>query len=162
MNRTSLSRVGASTFAVLAVVLTLLTAARTSYARVDGDVRAGVYPNADAVSVGGGVLTTLGSSSAWHFNPNVEVAMGDREDIVAMSGDVHYDFATGRPTAFWMGAGPAVLMTDHAGTGGFETDLGVNVLAGVGAKRGSVRPFGQLRGTMSDQSQVTLAGGIRF
>src|SRR6185369_11850916 len=51
-------------------------------AGVDADVRAGVYTDADAVSVGGGVLTQVGNSNHWYFNPNVELAMGNRKDIV--------------------------------------------------------------------------------
>ena len=146
---------------MLTTLIALLTAAGHARASVDGDVRAGIYPNADAVSVGGGILTNVGNSSHWYFNPNVEVAMGDRQDIIAMSGDIHYDFATGSRTSFWMGAGPALLVTDHSNAES-ETDLGMNVLTGVGATRGNVRPFAQLRGTMSDQSQLTIAGGIRF
>jgi hypothetical protein len=130
-------------------------------AAVDADLRAGVYPDADAVAVGAGVLTDVGRNSGWYFNPNVEVALGDRRDIVALSGDFHYDFNRDRNTSVWLGAGPAVLMTNHS-VGADETDLGVNVLTGIGAKRGDVRPFAQLRGTMGEQNQVAIAGGIRF
>jgi len=75
------------------VGLSLIAAPRTALAAVSGDIRAGVYPDADAVSVGGGVLAPVGNSGRWYFNPNLEVAMGDSRDIVAMSGDFHYDFA---------------------------------------------------------------------
>ena len=159
--KSNLRRVGAGIVGLLIATLAM-AAAGTARAAVDADVRAGIYPNADAVSVGGGVLANVGGSdSHWYFNPNVEVAMGDRRDIVAMSGDFHYDFASRNTTSFWMGAGPAVLVTDRQDAG-TNTDLGMNVLTGVGAKRGQVRPFAQLRGTVADQSQVTIAGGIRF
>lgn len=139
-----------------------MIASGTARAAVDADVRAGIYPNADAVSVGGGVLAPVGGqSSHWYFNPNIELAMGDRRDIVAMSGDFHYDFADREGASFWMGGGPAVLVTNRTDLPS-DTDLGMNVLTGVGAKHGQVRPFAQLRGTMSNQSQVTIAGGIRF
>jgi len=159
--KSNLRRMGASIVSLLIATLAM-AAAGTARAAVDADVRAGIYPNADAVSVGGGVLANVGGAdSHWYFNPNVEVAMGDRKDIVAMSGDFHYDFDPNSSTAFWMGAGPAVLVTDRRDAAS-DTDLGMNVLTGVGAKHGQVRPFAQLRGTMSNQSQVTIAGGIRF
>ena len=130
-------------------------------AAVDGDVRAGVSGDAEAVSIGGGVLTQVGRSERWYFNPNVEVAMGDHKDVVSMNGDFHYDLDEGSGPAVWVGAGPAVLVTNPE-VGSSNTDLGLNVLTGVGKKRGSVRPFAQLRGTVAEESQVTIAGGIRF
>jgi len=146
----------------LAIVgLGLIAAPRIAGAVVDGDVRAGVYPDANAVSVGGGVLAPMGTSGRWFFNPNLEVAMGSSRDIIAMSGDFHYDFAEQGSASFWMGGGPAVLVTDRQ-FGPNDTDLGLNVLTGVGARHGDVRPFAQLRGTMANNSQVALAAGIRF
>jgi hypothetical protein len=159
--RSNLRGVGAGISGLLVLTLAI-AAAGTARAAVNADVRAGVYPSADAVSVGGGVLANMGGEdSHWYFNPNVEVAMGDRKDIVAMSGDFHYDFDTQSNTAFWMGAGPAVLVTDRKDASS-DTNLGMNVLTGVGAKRGQVRPFAQLRGTVASEGQVTIAGGIRF
>ena len=152
----------AVSMAGLALVgLSLIAAPRTVGAAIDADVRAGVYPDADAVAVGGGVLAPVGRSGRWYFNPNVEVARGDRRDIVAMSGDFHYDFARDGNASFWMGGGPALLVVDHR-SGDTNTDLGLNVLTGVGARRGDVRPYAQLRGTMANESQVSIAGGIRF
>jgi hypothetical protein len=142
------------------VGLGLIAAPRTG-AAVEADVRAGVYPDADAVSVGGGVLAPVGHSGRWYFNPNLEVAMGDSRDIIAMSGDFHYDFAEDGNASFWMGGGPALLVTDRRFADN-DTDVGVNVLTGVGARRGDVRPFAQVRGTVANNSQVTIAGGIRF
>lgn len=120
-----------------------------------------MYPDADAIAVGGGVLAPVGHSGRWYFNPNLEVAMGDSRDFIAMSGDFHYDFAEDGNASFWMGAGPALLVIDRP-AGDTDTDLGINVLTGVGARRGDVRPFAQLRGTVSDESRVAIAGGIRF
>jgi hypothetical protein len=148
--------------ASLAVVgLGLITAPRSSAAAVDGDVRVGTYPNSNAVSVGGGVLAPVGDSQRWYFNPNVELAKGDGPDFVAMSGDFHYDFAREGNASFWMGGGPAVLVVDRP-TGSNDTQLGVNVLTGVGKRTGDVRPFAQLRGTVAEDSRIALAGGIRF
>jgi len=154
-----------SLFAVGAAILSLVglhsLALPNSARAMDGDVRAGILPDADQVAIGGGVLTSMGNTGRWYFNPNVEVAMGNHRDVVHMSGDFHYDLNEGSGPSFWVGGGPAVLFVNRE-EGADDTDLGVNVLTGVGAKSGQVRPFAQLRGTVADESQVTIAGGIRF
>jgi len=143
------------------VLLGMISIAAPKMARagVDGDVRAGVT-DGDRVAVGGGLLTQVGSSRHWYFNPNVDMTMGDHRDQFAMNGDFHYDLDTSGP-AFWIGGGPAVMVVDREGADN-DTDVGLNVLTGIGKKRGDVRPFGQLRGTIADDSQVQIVGGVRF
>src|SRR6266850_6973726 len=75
--------------------------AGSAQAAVDADLRAGVFLDADAVGVGGGVLTRVGSEGRWFFNPNLEVGFGDHENIVAMNGDFHYDFAKDNGMSVW-------------------------------------------------------------
>ena len=146
---------------ILAMALLGITAsASVSRADVDADVRAGLYPSQDAVGVGAGLLTNVGTSQRWFFNPNAEVAIGD-EDMVSVNGDFHYDFAHDGSKSFWMGGGPAMIVVDEE-HGGSSTDLGINVLAGIGKTTGSTRPFAQLKGVMSDNSGIALVGGVRF
>jgi len=38
----------------------------------------------------------------------------------------------------------------------------LNVLAGLAGLQGEVRPFVQLKGVFSDNSDVALMGGVRF
>ncbi len=146
-------------FVVTAVLL--VAGAAAARATVDGDVRASIFPDADAVGVGAGVLTPVGDDGHWYFNPNMEVAFGDSRDRLAMNGDFHYDVASNRSTSVWFGGGPALIVTDPD-IGDTRTDLGLNVLTGVGGTRGRVRPFGQLRGVFGEDGQVVLSGGIRF
>jgi len=141
-------------------VAALLVMARPAAAGIDPEVRAGVYPGAEQVSLGGGLLMPVGHESAWNFNPNVEATING-DDFVAVSGDVHYDFRGSRNTAVWVGAGPALIWANRPGPDN-NTDVGMNVLTGVGSKRGQMRPFAQLRGTMADENRVAISGGIRF
>ena len=69
--------------------------------------------------------------------------------------------ASNRSASAWFGGGPAVIMTDPE-VRDSHTDLGLNVLTGVSGTRGSVRPFGQLRGVFGEDGQVVLSGGVRF
>jgi len=142
----------------------LAASAQIANAAVATDIRAGVYTDVDAVGVGAGLLTPIGRDDyRWYFNPNAELAFGDR-DFVSLNGDVHYDLSYQQPTSFWLGAGPAVIMRDDVNNDR-QTDMGVNLLAGFGATRGTVRPYGQLKGVVvddNDRSGVALMGGVRF
>jgi hypothetical protein len=142
-------------------VLASATTISTSSAGTDVDLRMGVYPDADAFAFGGGLLTDIGHTSNWYFNPNLEIAMGDARNLMILSGDFHYDFGATSNLSIWAGGGPALLV-DDPDRGDSSTDFGLNALMGLGARSGNVRPFGQIRGTIADQSQLALQGGIRF
>lgn len=136
--------------------------ARPAQAGVDTDLRAGYYTDAEAFGVGAGLISPLGSGGRWFFNPNLEVAFGDNANLFSVNGDVHYDFTTiGGSSSMWLGAGPALLVSDPDG-GDSSTDLGLNVFTGITATHGGTRPFAQLKGVLSDNSEVVLQGGIRF
>ncbi|SRR5258705_845045 len=139
-----------------------LMGVRSAQAGVDTDLRAGYYTDAQALGVGAGLISNMGSSHRWFFNPNLEGAFGDHANLFSVNGDVHYDFtSSGNKTSMWLGGGPAVLVTDPSG-GSSNTDLGLNVLTGITGTRGDTRPFAQLKGVISDNSEVVLQGGIRF
>ena len=129
-------------------------------AGVDGDLRGGAYTDAEAAMVGGGALVNLEPSNRWYFNPNLELAFPERGDLMTVNGDFHYDFPSGG-LAYWVGAGPALRFVDPE-IGDNDTDLGANVLAGLGARQGDVRPFGQLKVMVADDSEAVLMFGIRF
>ena len=128
----------------------------------DADLRAGYYFDASGFALGGGLLTGLGSSGSWWFNPNLEVAFADNVNVFTINGDVHYDLPLGESSmSWWVGGGPALLIASPDG-GDSDTNFGLNVLGGVGAARGGVRPFAQIKAIVSDNSETALMGGIRF
>jgi hypothetical protein len=149
------------TLGSLLLLLGIAGMAAPAQAQMDAEVRLGFYTDPDAVSFGAGLLTPLTTAAPWMFNPNVEVAIGDFANVISINPDFHYDFPTGTSLAYWMGAGPAVMFIDRD-RGGTDTDFGVNVLAGLGAKHGGTRPFVQLKGVISDDSRLALTGGLRF
>jgi hypothetical protein len=137
-------------------------AAGAARADVDGDVRAGYYTDAEAFSIGGGLLTNLDSGRRWFFNPNLELAFADGgSDLYSVNGDVHYDFAGASGVSFYAGGGPAVLIV-NPDAGDSDTDFGLNLIGGVAGVRGPLRPFGQIKGVLSDNGELALMGGIRF
>ena len=158
--RAQTHRLVLAAFVLAATTIMMMGSPAPGRAGVDADVRAGVFTNADAVGVGAGILTPIGDRrDRWYANPNAEVAVGN-DNLFSLNGDFHYDVSNQRTTSVWLGAGPAIIVQDHKGDS--NTDLGMNLLAGMGKTRGNVRPYGQIKGVVSDNSGVALVGGIRF
>jgi len=139
-------------------VLLLATPAR---ADVDLGGRAGAYTDEGRAFFGAELLTPLESTHSWYVNPNFEYAFEDSSDLMTLNGDFHYDLATEGRYAVWFGGGPALLFLDRE-LGDDETDLGMNLLAGFGAKRGEARPYFQAKVIVADDPTAVLGVGVRF
>lgn len=153
-------------FLMLAAGLAFLIAAPAS-AQWDFGVRGGLYTEDSDPFLGVELLTRMGDSS-WYFNPNVEAVFVDNGDLFTVNGDFHYDFEPAGSVDFWAGGGPALIFRDFD-RGRFsrgddsETDLGLNLLAGIGFNPGaSVRPYVQAKLILSDDTEGALAFGVRF
>jgi hypothetical protein len=147
------------------LMLTLAIGNAPARAATRPEVRGGVYTNADEGFVGGGLVSDM--APTWYFNPNVEWVFSDG-NYVTVNADIHKDLNPGSGPAVWLGAGPAMVVTNTnnpdltARPGVNDTDFGLNLIGGVGAKYGSARPFGQLKYMVSDQNQLSMALGLRF
>jgi hypothetical protein len=161
MTKRSLQR--ALTTAVAAIAMAPAPAA----ADVDFGVRGGFYDDADAGFVGFELLTAL--SGQWFLNPNLEYVFVDEGSLWTLNGDVHYDLPTRSDFAVWLGGGPAVIFQEidpprncPRCEGVDETDFGLNLLGGIGMKRGGIRPYAQGKVILSDDTEAVLAVGLRF
>ncbi|HEX9945480.1 MAG TPA: hypothetical protein VGG03_25995, partial [Thermoanaerobaculia bacterium] len=86
--------------------------------------------------------------------------------------DAHYDLRTPASYALWVGGGPAVIFSNFDPPPGCrgrgcesddETELGLNLLAGVGFwKRQAIRPYVQGKVVLSDNTEAAIAFGLRF
>ena len=146
---------------LIGAALLLTAGARVANAGTDADLRGGYYFDSDAFALGGGLLTSLSHSGPWYFNPNLEAAFGDHVTTVTVNGDLHYDLPMASSMSWWVGAGPALLVSDPDNAPS-NSRFAVNVLGGVGGRGGSVRPFAQFKAIVSDNSETALMGGIRF
>ncbi len=132
-------------------------------AKTDFGVRGGAYSDVEEPFLGAEALFGVGGSKQWFGNPNLEHAFADTGDLTTVSFDFHYDFASGEPYTIWAGGGPTLIFRDRNGTvGGDSTDPGVNLLMGIGAKNGEVRPYGQVKVIVADDSEAVLGVGVRF
>jgi hypothetical protein len=134
-----------------------------SLARPDFGIRGGAYTDAEEPFLGAEALFGLGGTKHWSGNPNIEHAFVEEGGLTAFSLDFRYDFPTGQPYTIWAGAGPTMLFRDQNVAGNADqTDAGMNLVFGVGATKGDVRPYGQMKVVVSEDTQAVLGAGIRF
>lgn len=143
------------------VALAALSIPTPAAAQVDFDLRAGLYTDTEEAFIGAGILT--GVTGRWFFNPNLEYVFVDPGSLWTLNGDFHYDFAQRGNWTVWAGFGPALIFRDSGRPrDSSETDFGANLLAGIGMVRGAVRPYGQFKIILSDDTEAVVAIGLRF
>lgn len=145
-------------FGIAVAILCIVPAGKV--AANDLSAHMGYYFDSEAISLGFGTLTGVSDDHpSLFFNPNAELIVGDR-DMAAFNFDLHYDFAANDDLTFWAGAGPGLYLIDRP----FDDDIepGLNLLAGFGAMTGNTRPFFQGKAIVMDNSEVSLAVGLRF
>jgi hypothetical protein len=130
---------------------------RSAAGEVTFGLRAGEYTDIEEPMIGVEILTKI--APRWFFNPNIEYVFVDRGDLVTFNADVHYDFATRAPVLVWAGGGLAVV---HENIVESDTNLGANLLGGVGWRVGEVIPYVQVKALLGDRDDLVIAGGIRF
>lgn len=113
--------------------------------------------------MGGEVLAGLPWRN-WYFNPNIEYVFGNHANLATVNFDFHYDFPTRSSLYVWLGGGPCIVHFDpDSRNQNSQTDLGLNLLMGVGFnKGGTIIPYIQPKVLISDHSDFALAFGVRF
>jgi hypothetical protein len=141
-------------------LLGVLAGARAGTA-ADFGVRAGYYFDAEEPFLGAELITRV--APRIYFNPNFEyVLVGDGLSYVTINGDFHYDFPTRSSTFVWAGAGLGLVRVDPDGPDNSDTDPALNLLAGVGWRRGGVIPYVQGKVIINGGNEFVLAFGLRF
>ncbi|PYS96548.1 MAG: hypothetical protein DMF50_04235 [Acidobacteria bacterium] len=164
MTKTRRSRFVRGLLLASAGALTGLLSIAPGHAKTDFGVRGGTYSDVDEPFLGAEALFGVGTTNRWFGNPNLEHAFAaDSGDRTAVSFDFHYDFPSGEPYTFWAGAGPTLIFRDRTSPGtAHDTDPGVNLVLGIGARKGDVRPYGQMKVVLADDSEAVLGVGVRF
>ena len=153
------------TLAAFVGVLSFWSAADAE-ARPMVGVRAGQYANIGDTSIDEtfvGVEVIAGITNRIYFNPNVEYLLLDEGQAGTGNLDFHGDLPVGDAVHLWLGAGLAVLYTDPEGPPESDTELGVNLLVGVGFRVGPTIPYLQGKLILLDEEeQLVWAVGLRF
>lgn len=145
---------------VLFIALAGLVASAGAKSGTTVGLRIGYYTDAEKAFLGGEFLTPIARSI--YFNPNVEYVFADNVTYMTFNGDFHYDFPSRNPSFVWLGAGIAGIYVNPDGPPDGETDVRLNVLAGVGLSRGPVIPYFQGKLIFSDNAEFVLGFGLRF
>lgn len=140
------------------LALIIATPARAD-SGVTGGVRLGYYANADAPFAGAELLFKVAPSV--YFNPNVEAVFQD-DSYFTVNADVHYDFPRHGRALFWAGAGLGIVAINPPGPADGKTDAALNLLLGVGLARHPLEPYFQAKLIAKDDSELSLALGLRF
>jgi hypothetical protein len=149
--------------AVPLLIAAALAGAATGQAATFFGVRAGEYTEAGDPFVGLEINTQL-RDSIW-LNPNLEYVFLDDGDLATLNFDMHYDFDVPAPLLVWAGAGPALVYSKRdlpRGRSDSETDIGLNLLGGVGWEAGNLVPYFQAKALISDDNEFVVAFGLRF
>ena len=147
-----------SRFALAAAILLAVPAAAQADPRFG--VRFGYYTEAEAPFLGAEMLFRIVPQI--YFNPNVEAVFVDDGHSFTINGDFHYDFRAGRRTFAWLGAGLAVVNTDPEGPAEGDTDVGLDLLAGIGARHGRMTPYAQAKVILKSDTEFVIGVGLRF
>ncbi len=124
-------------------------------------VRMGIYTDVEDLFLGAEMNVPIGKFV--YFNPNLEYILIDRGTFMTFNFDFHYDFPTSSPVYIWAGGGPAVVYVNPDGPIDSETDLGLNLLFGLGFPTGnSLIPYVQGKALLGDRDDFVLGFGLRF
>ena len=121
-------------------------------------MRTGFYTDVDEPFIGIEGLFGLGNHV--YLNPNFEYVFTEDPHYMTFNADFHYDFPTRGRAYVWAGAGLGVLYTNPE-VGDSNTDVGLNLLFGVGLK-GHVVPYVQGKVIVSEDTAFVLGVGLRF
>lgn len=151
-------------YALAAVALALVLSASSASALgvAGGGGRIGfLEPDAGDGGIALGAHLELESpGSRWHVQPNVLYWNGD--PLTGFNGnvDAFYHFGPESRTIPYLGGGLGFSMIDLPGNIDSQTDLGVNLLAGMMFPSGRNSMFLEGRYTISDVNQAALLFGI--
>src|SRR6266571_4699255 len=74
-----------------------------------------------------------------------------------------FTVGTGQPYTVWAGAGPTLIFRDrNTPSQSDTTDTGVNLVLGVGGRKGDVRPYGQMKVVLANDTEAVVGVGVRF
>jgi hypothetical protein len=119
--------------------------------------RFGVNSGTDAALVGVHVRAPV--SPRVEFYPSLDVHLPSRGSLLAFNADAKVLFPA-RSVEFFTGAGVNVMHRTQGPVN--NTDLGLNVLGGVGTRTGWVHPFVEGRVIVNGDTSFQLMGGMNI
>jgi hypothetical protein len=147
-------------FCAALVTLVACASAVPAHADLIG-VRAGFYTKIDDPFIGAELIIPIDRRHEIDLNPNVEYVFVDNTTYMTFNFDAHVDLYGHHRAFAWLGAGLGVIYIDPKGPRPSTTDVGANLLAGVGL-RGDVIPYIQAKVIVKDDTEFVIGFGLRF
>ena len=116
--------------------------------------------NFDAEDSGFGMQFSAPLASFLEFYPSFDYYLVDPGSMWAVNADVKLRLAGENTRWLYLGAGLNLTRVSVNGDG--STDTGLNVLAGAETTGGSIHPFGEMRLSFANGSNVQIAFGLNF
>ncbi len=123
-------------------------------------LRGGYYTGLEKPFVGAELVVRI--AHGFYVNPNLEYVFVDNTTYMTWNLDFHYDLPSRGPAFVWLGAGLAVVYQDPSGPPPSSTELAANFIGGVGLSRGPVIPYFQVKLIAKNDTEASVAFGLRF
>ena len=120
--------------------------------------RAGYDFQTDEVILG--AHFTVPISTQIEFYPSLELYLPDRGNKIGFNGDVKVMLPTRASYDLYAGGGLGIVNQNLGDVS--NTDLGVNLLVGIGSRVGRIHPFGEAKLLIHDDTQLVLFAGVNF
>lgn len=140
----------------LVLVFVMLPAAPAS-GQVKLDLRGGLFTSGNTLSLGAGLSAPI--TYRLLLNPTVEYLFIRNRSTLFLSIDMNYNVVA-RNVHVWMGGGLGVMFVSV--DRGSDNTAGLNLIMGLGFPGGSVYPYFQFKGFLSNSSNAQLAFGLRI
>lgn len=151
-------RMRARALAASAAVATLCSLGTTAQAQGRAGFRLGMNLDSDDALVGAQLVAPL--TPQWSFYPSLDVYLPENGSLIGLNIDIKHVLTTAGGPRIFLGGGLNLLRASNGGAS--NTDTGADVFFGLEGRRSSVRPFGEVRLLLHDNTSLQLVGGLNF
>jgi hypothetical protein len=142
----------------LAATLCAIPAASARAQNAYAGPRLGVNLDSDDLLVGAQLALSMAPS--WTFYPSIEVYLPDAGSLIGINVDFKYLLPARSAPRPYVGGGINVLRASFGGSS--DTDTGASFFFGIQGRQRKVRPFGEVRLLLHDNTSIQFTGGLNF
>lgn len=120
--------------------------------------RIGYNIDAEVLTLGGQFSVPIGRRL--EFYPSADIHLVDDGSMFGVNIDLKYRVPAQGMQWLYLGTGLGII---RRSIGDFsDSDIGLNLFAGVESLSGRIHPFGEIRFLVADGSQAQIVGGLNF
>jgi hypothetical protein len=142
------------------ILVALAFAASSASAQASTNAGARIAYNFQTDEAIVGASFTVPISTRIEFYPSLELYLPDNGNKIGFNGDVKVYLPTRASYDLYAGGGLGIVNQNVSGFS--NSDVGINLLFGIGSRVSRVRPFGEVRLLIHDDNQLVMLAGINF